>query len=144
MKILLDTHILIWAAAGTLPEAAVPYISNMNNTLLFSPASIWEIVIKKGLNRPDFQIDPAALYQGCLDNGYIELDISGSHVLAVGSLPPIHKDPFDRLLFAQSQVEGVSLLTADETLAQYGGAVICVSAAARSSKPPAPSPPNRY
>ena len=49
---------------------AAPYITNVNNTLLFSPASIWEIVIKKGLNRPDFHLDPAALYQGCLDNGY--------------------------------------------------------------------------
>ena len=126
MNILLDTHILIWAAAGTLPESAAPYITNLNNTLLFSPASIWEIVIKKNLNRQDFRIDPAALYEGCLDNGYIELHISGSHVLAISGLPPIHKDPFDRLLLAQSRVEGVSLLTADKTLARYGGAVICV------------------
>jgi PIN domain nuclease of toxin-antitoxin system len=126
VKILLDTHILIWAAAGTLPETAEPYITNMNNTLLFSPASIWEIVIKNGLNRPDFHLEPGALYQGCLDNGYRELAISGSHVLAVGSLPPIHKDPFDRLLLAQSLIEGVSLLTADKTLAQYGGTVIYV------------------
>jgi PIN domain nuclease of toxin-antitoxin system len=126
VNILLDTHILIWAAAETLPESAMSYIGNLNNTLLFSPASIWEIVIKKNLNREDFQIDPVALYQGCLDNGYIELHVLGSHVLAIGSLPPIHKDPFDRILLAQSQVEGVSLLTADKTLAQYGGAVIRV------------------
>jgi PIN domain nuclease of toxin-antitoxin system len=126
VNLLLDTHILIWAAAGTLPESAAPYINDLNNTLLFSPASIWEIVIKKSLNRADFHIDPAALYQGCLDNGYSELHILGSHVLEVRSLPAIHKDPFDRLLLAQSRVEGVDLLTADKTLARYGGNVVCV------------------
>jgi PIN domain nuclease of toxin-antitoxin system len=61
-----------------------------------------------------------------LDNGYIELHISGSHVLAVRSLPAIHKDPFDRILLAQSRAEGVFLLTADKMLAEYGGDVLCV------------------
>jgi PIN domain nuclease of toxin-antitoxin system len=71
LKILLDTHILIWAAAGTLPKKIRPYIADIHNTLLFSPVNIWEIVIKKELQRQDFQIDAAALYQGCVDNGYM-------------------------------------------------------------------------
>ena len=119
MKLLLDTHILVWAALGTLPKEAVPYIAATDNDLLFSPASIWEIVIKKSLGRPDFEIDPLALYRGCLDNGYICIDISVDHVLNVGGLPPIHKDPFDRLLIAQAQAESATLLTADETVVRY-------------------------
>jgi PIN domain nuclease of toxin-antitoxin system len=124
VKILLDTHILIWAAAGTLPKEAVPYIVNPENVLCFSPASIWEIVIKKGLDRLDFQLDPLALYRGCLDNGYEELVITGRHVLAVGELPQIHKDPFDRLLLAQARAEGISLLTSDESLSRYPGNIL--------------------
>jgi PIN domain nuclease of toxin-antitoxin system len=126
VKLLLDTHILIWASAGTLPRAAVPFIASVDNTLLFSPASIWELIIKKGLGRPDFTIDPFALYQGLLDRGYIELDITSRHVLAVGELPSFHKDPFDRLLVAQALVEDIALLTADATVAQYKGSIIHV------------------
>ena len=124
MKLFLDTHILVWAALGTLPDAAVSYIAAPDNVLLFSPASIWEIVIKKGLGRADFDIDPLALYRGCLNNGYICIDISSDHVLTVGGLPPIHKDPFDRLLIAQAMAENAALLTADETVAMYPGDII--------------------
>jgi PIN domain nuclease of toxin-antitoxin system len=81
VTLLLDTHILIWAAAGTVPKKALPYIAAENNTLLFSPASIWEIIIKKGLNRPDFQVDSPAIYHGFLDNGYQDLVITGIHAL---------------------------------------------------------------
>jgi PIN domain nuclease of toxin-antitoxin system len=126
MKLLLDTHILIWAAADTLPSNALPYITDMENTLLFSPASIWEIIIKRNLNRPDFKIDPFLLYRGLLDNGYIEVDITSHHALLVGDLPPIHKDPFDRILIAQAKAEGATLLTADEAIAQYSGMIIRV------------------
>lgn len=126
MKILLDTHILIWAAVGTLPKEAVPYIAKPGNTLFFSVANIWEIVIKKGLGRPDFHIDPYALYRGCLDNGYNELDITSRHVMAVGELPIIHKDPFDRLLIAQARIEGTYLLTSDKKLSSYPGDIIYI------------------
>jgi len=126
MNLLLDTHLLIWASARMLPQAAVPFIGDSENTLFFSPVSIWETVIKRGLDRPDFQIDPAALYWGLLERGYIQLDITSRHALAVGSLPPIHKDPFDRLLIAQARTEGMSLLTADETVARYKDAIIFV------------------
>jgi PIN domain nuclease of toxin-antitoxin system len=74
-------------------------------------ASIWEVAIKRGLNRPDFQVDARMLRRGLIDNGYHELPIRSEHALAIDSLPPIHKDPFDRLLTAQAQVEGIALLT---------------------------------
>jgi PIN domain nuclease of toxin-antitoxin system len=124
VKLLLDTHILIRASAGTLPGEAVSFIAGPGNTLLFSPASIWEIVIKKGLGRADFTIDPFALYRGLLERGYIELAITSRHVLTVGELPPLHKDPFDRLLVAQARAEDITLLTADAIVAQYEGAII--------------------
>jgi PIN domain nuclease of toxin-antitoxin system len=126
VRILLDTHILIWAAAGTLPKDAVSYVADPDNILFFSPANIWEIVIKKGLDRSDFQLDPYALYRGCLDNGYGELVITNRHALAIGELPQIHKDPFDRILLAQALVESISLLTSDEKLSAYPGDIIYI------------------
>lgn len=119
MKLLIDTHLLIWAAADMLPSEAVPYFTNEDNELLFSSASIWEVIIKKGLNRPDFQIDPSALYWGLIDNGYTEIDIASRHALLIASLPPIHKDPFDRILVAQAKAEDAALLTSDKTLSKY-------------------------
>jgi PIN domain nuclease of toxin-antitoxin system len=126
MNLLLDTHLLLWASARILPQAAVPFIGDPENTLFFSPVSIWETVIKRALNRPDFQIDPAALYHGLLERGYTELAVTSRHALAMGSLPAIHKDPFDRLLIAQARTEGISLLTADETVARYKDAIMYV------------------
>jgi PIN domain nuclease of toxin-antitoxin system len=124
MRLLLDTHFLLWAAAGTLTETASYYIEDKSNTLLFSPASIWEVVIKRALGRADFDVDPAMLYRGLVDAGYEELPITGGHALLVGSLPQLHKDPFDRILLAQSAAEHVPLLTADKTMTQYPGSII--------------------
>jgi PIN domain nuclease of toxin-antitoxin system len=126
LKLLLDTHLLLWAAGDMLPEEAVRYFLDGENTLLFSPASIWEVVIKNSLNRPDFKVDSFALYRGLLDNGYEELCITGDHTLIAGTLPPIHKDPFDRILIAQAKFEGLVLLTADTIIARYPLSVICV------------------
>ncbi|MDR2892247.1 MAG: type II toxin-antitoxin system VapC family toxin [Deltaproteobacteria bacterium] len=127
MKLLLDTHMLLWAAAGTLPEKAEDLILDGGNTLYFSPASIWEIGIKKSLGRSDFTVDPAVLWRGLLDNNYQELPITSQHALAVIDLPPLHKDPFDRILLAQSKAEGISLLTSDSVLRSYPGPIIFVS-----------------
>jgi len=99
MKLLLDTHILLWAA---------------------------EIVIKRGLGRADFIIDPASLHDGLIRAGYNELTITGKHALFVDFLPPLHKDPFDRILLAQSAYEGITLLTSDELIGQYPGNIICI------------------
>jgi len=125
MKLLLDTHLLLWAAGqqDCLPAAARKLIAAPANELLFSAASIWEVAIKRGLGRSDFQADPRLLRRGLLDNGYRELPILSDHVVALDSLPAIHKDPFDRLLVAQATVEGITLLTADSVVARYPGPV---------------------
>ncbi|MDR3288784.1 MAG: type II toxin-antitoxin system VapC family toxin [Peptococcaceae bacterium] len=126
MKLLLDTHILLWAAADSLPPSAERYFTDPANELYFSPASIWEVVIKRGMSRDDFCVDPAILLNGLLENGYKELPITARHTLLVGSLPQLHKDPFDRILLAQTVAEGMPFLTADETLRQYPGSIIFV------------------
>jgi len=125
MKLLLDTHLLLWAAGqpDRLSATARSLIDNAENELLFSAASVWEVAIKRGLGRNDFQVDPRLLRRGLLDNGYGELPIVSDHVVAIESLPPIHKDPFDRILVAQATVEGITLLTTDSLVAQYPGPI---------------------
>jgi PIN domain nuclease of toxin-antitoxin system len=125
MKLLLDTHLLLWAAGEPrrLPKQARILIGNPDNELLFSAASLWEVVIKRGLGREDFAVDARLLRRGLLDNGYSELPIVSDHVVAIDSLPPIHKDPFDRILVAQATVEGVTLLTNDSLVSQYPGPI---------------------
>lgn len=125
MKLLLDTHLLLWAAGqpDRLSAAARALLENPENALLFSAASLWEVAIKRGLGRDDFRVDARLLRRGLLDNGYQELPITSQHVVTIDGLPPIHKDPFDRLLVAQATVEGITLLTADPLVAQYPGPV---------------------
>lgn len=125
MKILLDTQLLLWAAAGSrrLPKRAVRLLEDPETEPFFSAASVWEVAIKSGLGREDFQLDAGVFRRGLLDNGYTELTITSAHAVAAGALPLIHKDPFDRLLVAQSQVEGISLLTADPAVAEYAAPV---------------------
>jgi PIN domain nuclease of toxin-antitoxin system len=125
MRLLLDTHLLLWAAGrpDRLPGAARALLADPDNTLLFSAASLWEVTIKQGLGRDDFAVDPRLLRRGLLDNGYNELAITGGHAIAVDLLPPIHKDPFDRILIAQAMVEAVTLLTCDPVVARYPGPV---------------------
>ena len=93
-------------------------VDDPRNQPVFSAASLWEIAIKSGLGRDDFRADAWLLRRGLLDNGYDELPITGEHAVAIGNLPPIHKDPFDRMLVAQSAIEGILLLTADPIVAQ--------------------------
>jgi len=123
VKLLLDTHLLLWAAVGRLSSKTLRLIGDPRNELLFSAASLWEVAIKRGLGRSDFQVNPRLLRRGLLDNGYAELSIVSDHVVAIDSLPPIHKDPFDRLLVAQATVEGLSLLTTDPVVASYPGPI---------------------
>ena len=107
MKLLLDTHVLLWAAGGSprLPATAKNLIEDVENDLTFSAVSIWEVVIKHMLHRPDFRAAPADLRSRLLANDYAELSVASRHALAVAALPPIHKDPFDRMLVAQAVVE---------------------------------------
>jgi PIN domain nuclease of toxin-antitoxin system len=88
-----------------------------------SSASLWEVVIKRRLGRDDFKVDARLLRRGLLDNGYSELPIGSEHVVAIENLPLIHKDPFDRIMVAQAQVEGITFITADPTLAKHPGAI---------------------
>src|ERR1700758_2649041 len=125
MKLLLDTHLLLWAAGAPdrLSAEARSLIDNSENEVLFSAASLWEVAIKRGLGRDDFKVDARLLRRGLLDNGYSELPIISDHVRATESLPLIHKDPFDRMLVAQATVEGITLLTIDSLVSQYPGPI---------------------
>ena len=128
MKLLLDTHLLLWAAGEPkrLSKQARSLIDTPDNELLFSAASLWEVAIKRGLGREDFKVDARLLRRGLLDNGYSELPIMSDHVVATESLPLIHRDPFDRILVAQATVEGVTLLTIDPLVSQYPGPITTV------------------
>lgn len=125
MTFLLDTHLLLWAAGrpDMLSDAARALIDDRDNELLFSAASLWEVAIKGGLGRSEFEVEPRALRRGLMDADYGELAVTSAHAVAVASLPPIHKDPFDRLLIAQAMTEGITLLTSDRLVAQYAGPV---------------------
>ena len=125
MKYLLDTQLLLWAAGdtGKLGPAARKLLSDPRNELLFSAASLWEVAIKATLGRADFQVDPRLLRRGLIDNGYTELPVASQHAVSIDTLPPLHKDPFDRLLLSQALTEGIALLTTDERLARYPGPV---------------------
>jgi PIN domain nuclease of toxin-antitoxin system len=125
VKLLADTHLLLWAAVrpDQLSETADRLLTDRNNEVYFSAASLWEVAIKRGLGRADFQVDPRLLRRGLLDNDYVEMPITSDHAVAVDLLPRLHKDPFDRILVAQSVVEGMTLLTADPMVARYPGAI---------------------
>lgn len=121
MRLLLDTHLLLWAA-GPVERLSAParqLIDDPDNELLFSAVSLWEIAIKSSWRRDDFKVDARLLRRNLLNNGYRELAVTGEHAAAIDDLPPLHKDPFDRILVAQSAVEGIALLTADPLVAQY-------------------------
>jgi PIN domain nuclease of toxin-antitoxin system len=128
VRFLLDTRLLLWAAGPVelLPDAAVTLLDDPDNELYFSVTSLWEVTIKHGLRRSDFRADPRVLRRELLENGYRELTITSDHATAVGVLPPIHKDPFDRILIAQAMVEAITLLTSDPIIARYPGPIRAV------------------
>ena len=125
MNLLVDTQLLLWTVGqpARVPAAARELIEAPSTEPTFSTASIWEIAIKAGLGRDDFRVDPARLRRGLLRHGWSELPVLGAHAVAVAGLPPLHKDPFDRLLAAQALSEGLTLLTTDRRLAAYPGPI---------------------
>jgi len=125
MRYLVDTHILLWMTgmSALLPPKARDLIEEIDNIIVFSTVSIWEVAIKTARGYRDFAIDPSVLRENLLKNDYQELPLLGEHAAAVASLPAIHKDPFDRVLVAQALVEGLSLITVDKTVARYGGLI---------------------
>jgi PIN domain nuclease of toxin-antitoxin system len=125
MRYLLDTQLALWILLDSpdLKPAVRMLLETPGDQFAFSVSSIWEIAIKRALNRSDFLHDPRVIRRNLMDDGYQELPILGHHVVEVDSLPPIHKDPFDRILIAQAMVEGIMLLTADPVIAKYPGPI---------------------
>jgi PIN domain nuclease of toxin-antitoxin system len=125
MKLILDTHLLLWGAEDSprLSRAARTLINDPEHELFFSAASLWEVAIKHALGKTDFHVDAGVLRRALLDNGYLELPILGDHATTLESLPLIHKDPFDRILIAQAITEGITLLTVDAEIARYPGPI---------------------
>jgi len=125
MRYLLDTHVLLWAASA--PHKFTPTVRAMledpQNELVFSAASIWEIAIKNGLERPDFKVDMWHLRRCLQDNEYTEIPVTSAHAAFTQVLEKLHKDPFDRMLIAQACVDDLMLLTADRLVAQYSGPI---------------------
>jgi PIN domain nuclease of toxin-antitoxin system len=121
MRLLLDTHILLWALGepGKLPDAARASIVDPANEVLFSAASIWEIAIKAQIGRADFAATPDAIAHAAVASGFVELPIRAEHAARTAALPPHHRDPFDRLLVAQALAEPARLLTVDQALRPY-------------------------
>ena len=125
MKLLVDTQILIWSALSPEknPPQAQAQLEDVNNTLLFSVISLWEVAIKRAQNRPEFTIEVGPWRDSLFDAGFQELPILSKHVFSLAGLPNLHKDPFDRLLLAQAISENMILLTTDSTLAKYLGPI---------------------
>ena len=128
MNILLDTHLLLWIASEPerVPEGVLDMLMDDGVTAFFSAANIWEIAIKSGLGRSDFELDASLFRRNLLDHGYLEIDVTGAQAAHVQTLPAIHRDPFDRILIAQSQLENMPLYTRDAQVAQYPGPIIRV------------------
>lgn len=122
MTLLLDTHLLLWAAGdpGRLSSEARALLECREHHLAFSSASIWEIQTKLGLGREDFQVDARALRRGLIANGYREVPVTSEHALELERIPTLHRDPFDRILVCQARVESCTLLTSDQAVAAYG------------------------
>ena len=128
MNLLLDTHILLRAARGVdLGAGLRRLLEDPANRLVFSAASIWEIAIKSGLGRPDFDVPSGVFRRSLLEAGYEELPVTGAHAAALQGLPPLHRDPFDRMLVAQALVESLTLVTADRTILTYPGPILAAS-----------------
>ena len=128
MRLLLDTHVLLWALIEPkrLNAEFRSLLENPDHEVLFSAASIWEISIKAALGRADFQVAPATIVEAAEATGFIELPVRAAAALKVAALPHHHRDPFDRLLVAQAMTEQTALYTADTQLGAYSELVLCV------------------
>jgi PIN domain nuclease of toxin-antitoxin system len=122
MRILMDTHVLLWALGGSdrLSHAAAATIQDADNDVLFSAATIWEVAIKGALGKAGFGVSPATIHAQALATGFVEVPVWSEAGLRAGALPLHHRDPFDRLLVAQAELERATLYTADRQLLAYG------------------------
>ena len=122
MRLLLDTHAFLWFVLkdSRLSAVAQATIADPENTVLFSPASYWEIAIKVSIGKYSIPGDFGEFMQQQIDDNDFRIQpLSVSHAAQVASLPFHHRDPFDRLLIAQSIVENVPLVSADGTFDEY-------------------------
>jgi PIN domain nuclease of toxin-antitoxin system len=126
MIYLIDTHLLIWMSmkSSRLTESTKALLEDIDNEIFFSAISISEIAVKQQLAKSDFNIDASAVRRAMVEEGYRELPVNGLHAAFVATLPPIHKDPFDRLLVAQANIEGMTLITADDAISRYPGPIL--------------------
>ena len=129
MRLLLDTHILLWAldTPQRLPAALRERLESPANDVYFSAASIWEIAIKFALGKVHFSYAPQDIADGARATGFIEIPVSAEHAAGTVRLPPHHSDPFDRLLIAQTLALPARLVTADSKLAVYSDLVECIA-----------------
>lgn len=125
MRLLLDTHVFLWAVAGSplLKPTARRLIEGADEVYV-SAASVWEVAIKARLGKID--ADPQELAAAIDASGFVELAVSAAHAAAVAQLEPHHNDPFDRLLIAQALAEPLRLVTADAMLAKYSDVVLLI------------------
>lgn len=128
MRLLLDTHIALWAITDSprLSDAARSVIMARQNEVWISAASIWEISIKHALDRGGMPVSGTEALHWFVISGYQELPITATHAAAVDTLPAIHRDPFDRILIAQAQTEPLRLVTHDKVVAEYSNVVMLV------------------
>jgi len=128
MRLLLDTHLLLWALAEPekLASTVRKLIEDPENEVLFSAASIWEVAIKAGLGRADFAVHPEEVARGAAEAGFLELPVRAEAAARVADLPPHHRDPFDRLLVAQAMAGPMRLYTANPLLPPYSELVTLV------------------
>jgi PIN domain nuclease of toxin-antitoxin system len=129
MRLLLDTHILLWALAEPkkIPKQTRAQIEAADNEVLFSAASLWEVAIKVQTGRLALPVPLDELSSAAEDMGFVELPVRSAHAVHVARLPLHHRDPFDRLLVAQAILEPARLLTVDGPLRQYSDLVDIVT-----------------
>lgn len=130
MKFLLDTHVIVWLAVDPARVSASvgERLRAPDAELLLSVASWWELAIKDALGRLDGVVSPARLREEWLRRENVqEIAIRAEHAFDAAALPPVHKDPFDRVLIAQARIEQATLVTADAAIAGYGVAMLAAS-----------------
>ena len=128
MRVLLDTHVLLWmiGESQSLSDSALRVLSDEMNELFFSSISIAEVAIKHQKNAVFMPLSPDDVRFAAKECGVQELEFNSGHAVALGNLPLLHRDPFDRMLIAQAKAEGMKIVSHDRQFPQYGDFVIDV------------------
>jgi PIN domain nuclease of toxin-antitoxin system len=122
----MDTNIIVRAIMGVLGQQGADALEDAGNVLYYSPVNIWEMVIKQRAGKLGLPVEPSVIRQRLEERGCRELPVTSRHALATGALATVNKDPFDRMLVAQSVVEGLTLITTDRLLANYAAEILVV------------------